>query len=94
MNNLKQKIKETMLFSDEDKIAIQTAMDSYSGEDITKLETIIDEFDRKYTEAKGAYKKSVDDVLNTIVSQAKPEEKQKLQNATSTIRSGIDQILG
>jgi len=56
--NLKQKIKETTLFSDEDKIAILAAIDTYSSDDTKQLEAIIDEFDTKYHSAVFEYKKS------------------------------------
>lgn len=91
--NLKQKIKDTVLFSDEDKIVILIAVDRYSAEDIKALEAIIDEFDDKHQEAISEYKKSVYGVLDDIVQKAKPQDKKRFQDASSTIRSGVDMLM-
>lgn len=88
-----QKIKETTLFSDEDKIAILTAIDTYPAEETKKIEAIIDEFDATYNTAVSEYKASVYFVLDDIVTKAKPSDKQRFQNATSTIKSGVEMIL-
>ncbi|MEK7577702.1 MAG: hypothetical protein AAB492_03770 [Patescibacteria group bacterium] len=93
MQNLKQKIKETALFSDEDKIAILAAVDTYSEEDTKALETIIDEFDGKYKASISEYKKSVYEVLDQIVGKAKLQEKKRMETAASTIKAGVDGIL-
>ena len=93
MLGLKQKIKETALFSDEDKIAILAAVDTYSGEDAKALETIIDEFDTNYKSAISEYKKSVYGVLDQIVGKAKLVEKKRMETAVSTIKTGVDVIL-
>ena len=67
MQHLKQKIKETTLFSDEDKIAILAAMDSYEVSDRNALEKIIDEFDQTYRQSVAEYKKAVGTTLDTIL---------------------------
>lgn len=82
-----------MLFSDEDKIAILAAVDTYGEEDTTKLEAIIDEFDATYKTAISEYKKSVYAVLDEIIQNAKPQDKQRFQNASPTIKSGVEMIL-
>ena len=91
--NLKQKIQQTMLFDEEDKIAILAAVDTYSADDIEALEGIIDEFDVKHKKVIAEYKKSVYGVLDTIVSKASSQEKKKFLSASSTIRSGMDALL-
>lgn len=93
MQQLKQKIKDTTLFSDEDKIAILAAVDSYASDDISALEAIIDEFDTKHKEATSEYKSSVYGVLGQIVENAKPQEKKRFHHAASTIRSGVDMLV-
>lgn len=93
MQHLKQKIKETTLFSDEDKIAILAAIDGYSDDDTKALESIIDEFDVTYRAAVSEYKKSITGVLDTLVQKAKPQDKQRFQSAASTIKTGVEQIL-
>lgn len=93
MHSLKQKIKETTLFSDEDKIAILAAVDTYPAEDAKRLEAIVDEFDATYRAAVSEYKSSVYDVLDDVVTKANPQDKQRFQAAAATIRSGIDLLL-
>lgn len=93
MQNLKQKIKETTLFSDGDKIAILAAIDTYAPEDIKALEVIIDEFDAAHEKAISEYKKTVYGVLDDIVRKAAPQDKTRLQHSSSTIKSGVDMIL-
>lgn len=91
--NLKQKIQSTILFDEEDKIAILVAIDTYSTDDIKALEGILDEFDSKHQEAISEYKKSVYDVLDTIVTKANPRDKKKFLTAASSIRTGMDALL-
>ena len=93
MQSLKHKIQHTTLFSDEDKIAILAAVDTYSSEDTKALEVIIDEFDAKHKAAISEYKSSVYGVLDDIVKKANPQDKKRFQNASSTIRTGVDMLL-
>lgn len=93
MQQVKQKIKDTTLFSDEDKISILAAMDRYAKDDITKLEAIIDEFDAAHRLAISEYKKSINKVLDEIVSKATPDDATRLKTASSTIQSGVDMLL-
>lgn len=93
MKPLKEKIKATTLFSDEDKIAILTVLDSYPGDKVKSLERIIDEFDRMHRDAISEYKTTVSTVLDDIIASVKPEEKKQFQQATSDIRSGVDMLL-
>ena len=80
------------MFSDEDKIAILAAVDTYSADDVKALVTI-DEFDTKHQEAVSEYKKSVYGVLDTIVAKASFSDKKRFQNATSDIRTGVEALL-
>ncbi len=93
MQALKHKIQHTTLFSDDDKIAILAAVDTYTAEDVKALEGIIDEFDEKHQEAISEYKKSVYGVLDTIVAKANPSDKKRFQNAAADVRSGLDALL-
>lgn len=90
---LKKKIADTKLFSDEDKIAILAVVDMYSADDVKALEAIIDEFDVKHQEAVSEYKKSVYGVLDTVVAKASPSDKKRFQSAASDVRSGLDALL-
>ena len=92
MQALKHKIQHTTLFSDEDKVAILIAVDTYSADDIKALEGIIDEFDTKHQDAVSEYKKSVYGVLDTIVAKASPTDKKRFQNASSDVRTGVEAL--
>lgn len=93
MQHLKLKIQHTTLFSDEDKIAILAAVDTYAESDTKALEAIIEEFDAKHKAAISEYKSSVYGVLDNIVKKASPQDKKRFQSATSTIKSGVDMLL-
>lgn len=86
MNDLKQKIKNSTLLSDEDKIAVLAAIDTYSESDTKALEGIIDEFDRTYTQSVADYKKAVYETLDGIVAKQKPEDAPRMQTATAQIK--------
>ncbi len=92
MQSLKQKIKKTTLFSDEDKIAILVAVDGYSASDVKALEKIVDEFDQAHTRAVTDYKKAVYGVLEDIVVKQKSEDAPRMQGATDQIKQGIRSI--
>lgn len=92
MSQLNQKIETTTLFSDEDKIAILAAVDDYSEADKKALGDIIDEFDAKHRNAVSEYKTSVQHVLDDIVKKAAPKETKRYQQASYTIRKGIDAL--
>ncbi|MDP1722166.1 MAG: hypothetical protein Q8L37_03075 [Candidatus Gottesmanbacteria bacterium] len=93
MQDLKQKIKNTTLLSDEDKIAILVAVDGYGEADIQALEKIIDEFDAAHTQAVADYKKAVYETLDGVVAKQKPEDVPSMQAATAQIKTGVDALL-
>lgn len=93
MISLKQKIKETTLFDDNDKIAVLAAMDLYSADDLNSLKNIIDDFDHEYKLSVTEYKKSINMVLDKVVKQSKPSDISKMQSSATMIRTGIDTIL-
>jgi len=91
--SLKQKIKDTTVVTDEDKIAILAAVDTYASADIKALEGIIDEFDMVHSKAVSEYKKSVSEVLHDIVIKSSLADQKKLQRAASLVQSGLDELL-
>lgn len=82
-NQLKQKIKNTSLLSDEDKIAILVAVDGYDESDLTKLESIIDEFDASHAKAVADYKAAVYKTLDSL----------SMPDATAQVKEGIEALL-
>ncbi len=93
MQTVKEKIKNTQLLSDEDKIAILTAVDGYEKPDLTALEKIIDEFDATHTQSVVEYKRGVYGVLDTIAANQKPDDAPRMKAATDQIKSGVDTLL-
>ena len=93
MQDLKEKIKNTTLLSDEDKIAILVEVDGYSEADIKALGKIIDEFDATHARAVAEYKKAVYETLDGIVAKQKPEDAVQMQAATDQIKTGVDMLL-
>ena len=93
MQSLKQKIKNTTLLSDEDKIAVLAAIDTYSESDTKTLEVIIDGFDGIHTRSLAEYKKSVFEVLDNITAKQKPDDAPRMQGATAQIKQGVDELL-
>lgn len=93
MQSLKHKIKNTTLFSDEDKIAVLAAIDTYPESDTKALEGIIDEFDNTYAKSVSDYKKAVYGVLDGITAKQKPEDIPRMQGAAAKIKQGVDELL-
>lgn len=93
MDSLKQKIKNTVLFDDEDKIAILTAIDSFSLDDLKALEGIIDEYDAKHKEVVSEFKSNILSTLDGIDANATPDDKLRLKQATDQIRVGLHTVL-
>ncbi len=93
MKTIKEKIKNTALLGDEDKIAILAAMDGYSQSDVQELERIVDEFDQAYSRSVAQYKKVVYGVLDDIASHAKPDDAARMHAATAQVKEGVDTLL-
>lgn len=89
MNLLKQKIKETTLFDAEDKINILAAIDTFPASDLSELERIIDEYDQKRNKIVGSFRDSMLKTLDSIVLNAKPEDRARIHAATDQIRLGF-----
>jgi hypothetical protein len=80
---LKQKIKNTSLLSDEDKIAILAAMDGYEEADLVELEKIIGEFDAVHVKAVSQYKAAVYQTLDSL----------GMPQPAAQVKQGIDELI-
>ena len=80
---LKQKIKQTAVLSDEDKIEILAAMDGYEEADLTALEKIVDEYDAVHVKAVTQYKAAVYQTLDSL----------NMPQAAAQVKQGIDELL-
>lgn len=92
MQDFKEKIKNTTLLSDEDKIAILVAVDGYPESDTEALEKIIDAFDQAHAGAVADYKKAVYATLDGIVDKQKIEDGPSMKAATDQIKQGVEEL--
>ena len=93
MDPLKQKIKDTQLFTPQEKIDILASFDTISSDDKTKLEAIIDEYDAKYTKATQTMKAGLMEELDGIVKDTKPEDKDRITESAEKIKSGLNTVI-
>lgn len=92
MDPLKQKIKETQLFTPQEKIDILASIDTIGDEDQKKLTAIIDEYDAKHKTITQTFKTNVLGELDGIVKDAKPEDKDRIAASAEKIKSGLASI--
>lgn len=93
MNQLKQKIQATALFTPQEKIDILVAVETFSDADKTKLEAIIDEYDAKYKTITQTFKTNMLGELDGIVKDAKPEDKDRITASAEKIKSGLNAVI-
>lgn len=93
MDPLKKKIKETHLFTPQEKIDILAEFETISDEDKKSLETIIDEYDAKYARATQTMKAGVLEELDGIVRDAESEDKDRITASAEKIKSGLTAVI-
>ncbi|OGG04274.1 hypothetical protein A2Z33_03945 [Candidatus Gottesmanbacteria bacterium RBG_16_52_11] len=93
MDELKQKIKNTGLFEDDDKVEILASLDALTLSDLKELESIIDEFDAKQAEIQTEFNDKVMTELDNIDKDAKDEDRDRTHHATDAIRAGLTTVL-
>jgi hypothetical protein len=94
MDPLKQKIRDTKLFTPQEKVEILASYDAIAEEDRVQLASIIDEYDAKHRIATGTFAQNMNEELDAIVSDAAPQEKLLVADAAGKIRSGLGTMLG
>jgi hypothetical protein len=92
MQDLKQKIQHTALFTPEEKVEILANIDTFSPSDIQGLTSIVDEYDAKHAQIVTTFKENMLSELDAIGKNASPDRAQKMQAAVEQIRSGIAAI--
>ena len=93
MDPLKKKIQDTALFTPQEKIEILASFDTFSRDDKTKLEAIIDEYDAKYKTITGTFKQRMNEELEGIEKDAAPDQKTQVKTSTDKIRTGLDAVI-
>lgn len=93
MDPLKQKIKDTQLFTPQEKIDILASFDTIGDEDKKKLVVIIDEYDAKHKKITGTFKAGIVEELDGIVRDANPDDKDRIQQSAEKIKSGLTIVI-
>lgn len=90
MDGIKQKIKQTFLFTPAEKIEYLARFDEL-GEDVwKKVEAIIDEYDQEYTKATVASKRKILTDFEQI--QKQQANSPAIVSAIDTMKKGLEDI--
>lgn len=93
MDPLKQKIKDTQLFTPQEKIDILASFDTIGDEDKKKLVVIIDEYDAKHKKITGTFKAGMVEELDGMVRDARPEDQDRVVGSVGKIKAGMDVVI-
>jgi hypothetical protein len=93
MGDLKQKIKNTALFSADEKVEILAAIDTFSQGDLTELTDIVDEYDRAYADITHTFKHNMLDELESIKKNVKSGDRAHMEAAIEKISSGLHGLI-
>ena len=92
MSNLKQKIKQTALFTPDEKVEILTAIDNFSELDSKELESIIDEYDSTFKGTLSTFRKNMYEELDSIQAKTSKDKLSQMKQAIDKIKSGLDVV--
>ncbi len=87
MNEIKQKIQQTHLLTDAQKIALLVEIDGCSKEEIAKLDEVLTRFEGEYQSHLAAYQEAVNKELAGIL--ADDGDVPAVREAVERIRTGI-----
>ncbi|MBD3363035.1 hypothetical protein GF362_04920 [Candidatus Dojkabacteria bacterium] len=88
--NLKEKIQNTKLFSNNEKIRLLVKFDDLSKKELKNLNEVIDDFDASHTSLCKKFKVNMKEELEKIQKQNNLEE---VKDAISKINNGLDIII-
>ena len=88
MVDLKQKIKNTALFTSDEKVEILVALDTFSESDTAQLEDIVDEYDRKFVQITHTFKQNMMSELDAIEKKSA-----NMHDAVEKIKSGLNAVV-
>ncbi|MBP9758547.1 hypothetical protein KBD45_02535 [Candidatus Dojkabacteria bacterium] len=88
--NIKEKIKNTGLFQNIEKIELLASIDSFSPETIESLSNVIDEYDESLKEMKSQFNNEVGDELEKLKTQT---EDVATKEALDKIKTGYAKVL-
>jgi hypothetical protein len=88
--DMKEKIKNTRLFTNLEKIELLTKIDIFSSESIKQLESIIDDYDQSLKEIKSEFNFELEQEIEKL--QQITTDPNSIE-ALATIKTGLNKIL-
>jgi hypothetical protein len=92
MKDLAQKIKNTALFSSDEKVEILASIETFSDSDKLQLADIVDEYDRKFSDILSTFKQNMNSKLDEMEKSTSPANVDTMREAVGKIKSGLDVI--
>ena len=92
MKDLAQKIKNTALFSSDEKVEILASIETFSDSDKLQLADIVDEYDRKFSDILSTFKQNMNSKLDEMEKTTSPASVDTMREAVGKIKSGLDVI--
>ncbi len=83
------KLKNTRLFSDAQKVELFALLPDATEEDIRKLEEGIDAFDRRFHQTVARRGRQIQELLTDVVSHMSEEDREKNQSAIDELNLGL-----
>lgn len=90
MNALAQKVKNTALFTPDEKVEILAAIDTFSDSDKNELSDIVDEYDREFSNITANFKQNMVNHLDQMQTNSPQGSTEKFREAVEKIKSGLD----
>lgn len=92
MSDLAQQVKNTPLFTSDEKVEILAAMATFSESDRMQLADIISEYDQQFDAILATFKQNMNSKLDEMEKHASPANVITMREAVEKIKSGIDAI--
>lgn len=92
MSDLIQKVKNTALFTSDEKVEILSAMATFSESDREQLGGIISEYDQQFNLILKTFKQNMNSKLDEMEKTTSPASVDTMREAVGKIRSGLDAI--
>jgi hypothetical protein len=93
MNTLKQKIKNTLLFSAEEKIDVLIDLDTYEPDVCQQIEAIIDKYDTQVGIIRNDLKTNINNRLTNLELSLPTDQQQELHTAFDQLRQGFSVVV-
>ena len=93
MNVLAQKVKNTALFTPDEKVEILAAIDTFSDSDKAQLTDIVEEYDRKFDNITATFKQNMINHLDDMEKKMPQGNMEKFREAIKKIKSGLDMAM-